>query len=365
MPEQEMLNLSWWTSPALTAMLPLFVLACGLLLPTYLTRVKRSELERLASSHSGIEATRPFRAASEASDHFGMGHYVLPVAFLTFQVTILSYLTFFGARITPLATDFLLGGAKVVDANGYQAYAMQTLCTVSYAFFGAFIWTIQNLISRIIARNVTPAAFYSMSINMLLAVVVATVLHHVYHGGLASSLGLPEAKDAPALMIVLAFFTGMAPNRTLKLLRSGLKLGGDDEAAQVPLTTLQGISPAIAFQLHELSIGGVQNLAEANPVELYMMTPAPIQACMDWVGQAQLHLFYADKVAALLPLGVRTILDFNGADDAILAGLTGWSEAQVTNAKARLERIPAFANLSGLNAVLLEAQPVPLPAAAA
>ncbi|MBF0324932.1 MAG: hypothetical protein HQL42_07645 [Alphaproteobacteria bacterium] len=350
-----MTQLMSWVSPALTAMMPLFVLACGMLLPTYLSRVKQSELERLATSYAGIERARGFQSAQQMADRFSVTHFIIPVAFTTFQVSILSFLTFYGARIDPLAKDFILGGADIVKGD-YQNYAMLTLCTVSFAFLGAFIWMIQNLVTRIVSRNINPATFYAMSVNILLATTLAAVLHHIYHGGLDEVMGLPSASDKPSLLIVMAFLTGMAPDIMLDKLRRGLKFfRSEGEAPSMPLTTIQGISSFTAFRLKEMGLDGVQNLAQTNPVELYMMTPASIQTCLDWVGQAQLQLSFPDKAAALGPLGVRTMLDFHAMDDAILAGLTGWSAEQVANAKRRVDQTPSFASLKELNGLLVGA----------
>jgi hypothetical protein len=340
-------------TPALTVMMPLFVLACGLLLPTYLTRIKTGELDRLRASYAGIDRARSFQAAEQANDRFSLTHYVIPVTFTTFQVTIMSVLTFYGARIDPLSKDFILGGADIIKGD-YQQYAVLTLCTVSFAFLGAFIWMIQSLVTRIVSRNINPATFYSMSINILLATTLAAVLHHIYHGGLDEVVGLPSASEKPSLLIALAFLTGMAPDIMLEKLRTGLKFTRPTgDAARMPLSSLQGISTSTEFRLKELSIDGVQNLALMNPVELYMMLPASIQTCLDWIGQAQLQLTYPDKVAALAPLGVRTITDFHGVEDSILAGVTGWSETHVAGAKARLRQTPSFAALQELNSLLL------------
>lgn len=348
-----MIELMSWVSPSLTVMMPLFVLACGLLLPTYLSRVKQSELERLAASYIGIDTARSFQSAQQMADRFSMSHFIIPVAFTTFQVSIMSFLTFYGARMDPLAKDFILGGADIVKP-GYQEYAMLTLCTVSFAFLGAFIWMIQNLVTRIVSRNINPATFYAMSVNILLATTLAAVLHHIYHGGLDEVMGLPSAAEKPSLLIVLAFLTGMAPDIMLDKLRRGLKFfRPEGEAPRMPLSAIQGISSFTEFRLREQGLDGVQNLAQTNPVELYMMTPASIQTCLDWVGQAQLQLTFPDKAATLVPLGVRTLLDFYAMDDSLLAGLTGWSKDAVVNAKRRMEQTPSFAALRELNGMLL------------
>ena len=179
-----MLELSGWVSPAMTVLMPLFVLACGLLLPTYLKQVKQGELAKLEACFEGISALRSYRAAIQATDRFSLWHYVIPVVFTTFQVALLSYLTHYGARFPMQSRDFILGGSDVATSADYQTYALLTLSTVSFAFLGAFIWMIQNLITRIMARNINPATFYAMSINIVLATTVAAVLHHIYHGGI-------------------------------------------------------------------------------------------------------------------------------------------------------------------------------------
>lgn len=349
-----MLYFADWVSPAMTVLMPAFVLACGLLLPTYLKQVKQGELDKLDACYVGIAQTRSYLAASQAADRFSLWHYVIPVAFTTFQVAILSYLTHYGARFAMQSRDFILGGADVATNVDYQNYALMTLCTVSFAFLGAFIWMIQNLITRIMARNINPATFYAMSINIVLATTVAAVLHHIYHGGIDTGLGLTNAADAPAIMIALGFLTGMAPDVALDKIRTGLKFSRSQQSPDhLPVTVLQGISSFTEFRMKEMGLESVQNLAQANPVELFMMNPASIQACLDWVGQAQLRLLLADKVSATVPLGIRTSLDFWFTDAAVLAPAIGWNADQITAARQRLMNNPAFAAAKELNDLLL------------
>ena len=358
-----MLDLAPWVAPAMTVLMPAFVLACGLLLPTYLKQVKQGELAKLQACYAGVAATRSFRAAIQASDRFALWQYVIPVAFTTFQVAILSYLTYYGARFPQQNRDFLLGGTDVATNVDYQTYALMTLSTVAFAFFGAFIWMIQNLITRIMARNINPATFYAMSINIVLATTVAAVLHHIYHGGIDTGLGLPNPADAPAIMIALGFLTGMAPDVALDKIRTGLKFGKPPTSANFqPVTTLQGISGFTEFRLKEMGMESVQNLAQANAVELFMMNPASIQTCLDWVGQAQLRLLAADKIDALLPLGIRTSIDFAQTPPEVLSAAMGWTVEQVTAAKERLQYNPAYTAIKEVTDLLIqedEAVPVP------
>jgi hypothetical protein len=74
---------------------------------------------------------------------------------------------------------------------------------------------------------------------------------------------------------------------------------------------VDGIDSYIKFRLGEYEIEDIENLALANPIQLFIETPYPLRKIIDWVGQAKL-LIEVDsaKISELRNLNVRTSLDF-------------------------------------------------------
>jgi hypothetical protein len=120
-------------------------------------------------------------------------------------------------------------------------------------------------------------------------------------------------------LLVLAFLIGFYPALGLNYLQERFALlrfksrsaSTDALARELPLDMVDGIDSYIKFRLGEYEIEDIENLALANPIQLFIETPYPLRKIVDWVGQAQLILEIDNaKVVELRSLNVRTSLDF-------------------------------------------------------
>lgn len=261
--------------------------------------------------------------------------YLLPVTF----VTILTFLGLFLLLLSPILYD-IIEGTVVKSAlwsgsdfwnDPVYGQEKRSIAIVAWALLGGYLNGAQYIYRRFATVDLTPGNFYSLGIRMVLATVVSLMLSYV----------LPDdGAFSPNLILILAFLTGMFPERGLKVLMSRVEkffpAKGSAEAENIPLEAIEGISYFHKLRLTEVGIDNVQNLANYDFLLLVIKTPFPIRILLDWVSQAKLMTEFREDTASLHKAGIRSALDLL---DAL---------------KANPGRIDEVARLTGLEKLLLE-----------
>lgn len=354
---------------SLIAILTLFVLLSGFLLPMYLRGLQQQELQRIKSVFSAIQHTAAFTAADSAAPTFNVFDYLTPVLFTAFIVFIFAAIAMFGAR-APALPDFILGGTQLFNGDAgdkagvtfLRTYEEGTLSMIVFAFFGSFIWSLQYILGRVMTRDISPGEFYKIALNMIFAIILAVAFRHSLSAIFGGELLHTVLESA---LPTLGFLIGLFPNFFLEWLVKQVQakwFGTETRSDPLDLKQIEGLSDFAIFRLKDLDIYNAQNLAFANPVTLYMRTRFGLTEAVDWVGQAQLLILFKFAQTTLLrDLNIRTIPDLAGCVTrepvgspvlASLASALGSSVERIRALALCLEDDPAYVRLRELRYAL-------------
>lgn len=189
------------------------------------------------------------------------------------------------------AAQILLQGLRSENGNAAAPFASTTALVMAAGFAGAYIWSVNYLILRIANFDLSPLSFLSTAAHILMTVFVSWVLRQV--------VATPDPGQAIAVAVLLGvvFLSGLYPSLGLNVLidrlPSWLRFKRDIPNASAiarsfPLDLLDGIDITVKFRLNGLDVADVQNLATANPLELFVETPYGFSQILDWMAQAQL-----------------------------------------------------------------------------
>ena len=249
---------------------------------------------------------------SAVRDEYAAADYRLPVIFATLISLVGFTYLFFGADL--LASEgenpiLLLNSIDLNDDVDSAQIRWQNLVVMTMAFVGAYVWSAQNIIRRLITGDLTPTIYYSTGMRMIYASFLSLML--------ALALSATPFDDAGReILPVVAFLTGMLPDQALIFIRSKSKVFGpspENQAAALPLDMIEGINGFHKSRLSEVGIDNAQNLAESSIIDLILKTPFNPLKLIDWIAQAKLYVYFPKKIHGLREIGLRTIFDYKAA----------------------------------------------------
>jgi hypothetical protein len=238
---------------------------------------------------------------------------VLPVVFASLVCLIGFGAVMFGVDVIsyhPAKRNVILT-ASLLEGSGANATELrwQSMVVLTMAFIGAFVWSCQNIIRRLVAGDLSPNAYYGAGLRMVFAALISLMLSYF----LSASPGSPYTRG---FLPVIAFLTGMLPEQALLYVTEKVKIFSFNKngvSPPLPLTMIEGISTFDRIRLAEVGVEDAQNLAEASLIDLLLKTPFAPGILIDWIAQAKLYTYFKDDIRMLRRAGVRNAFDYQRA----------------------------------------------------
>ncbi|MGB0956578.1 MAG: hypothetical protein ACPGZP_11365 [Panacagrimonas sp.] len=278
----------------LTAFVPL----TGLTYCSVRRKQRAAEIRRLLTQ---LKLNKDFREIHEVQQY--NWQYGLAV-FFAWLLSTSGLLVLFGAEGQSIAglAALTLGDAAYPRAGSRTVFAM--------AFVGGYLWGLQHLFRRYAQNDLIPSVYYSLSLRMIMAAVIALVIYNAY-GALAGVEGQQTAVDA-TLWPAMGFLIGLFPQRGLNWLVKRAPIFSTESelgAQPAPLEMIQGVNMHDVLRLQEVGIDDCYDLANADFIPLVLKTPYSARELADWILQAKLCAYVGESVSDLRQQGIRTITD--------------------------------------------------------
>ena len=279
---------------ALVGVYPLSYLA-------YRQVVSASQKKRLAEDFMLLGLHNRENAKREADEQYELAYSPKQYIWYILLIMLISALVMFGYAL------------PVNSAVG--AIDKPVLLLVFYAYLGAYVFSIQELIRRFNTEDLRPQVYSSILMRMLVAMAIVFVGAQILiaAGQTLNSGGSNGLTAAPEFWAaILAFLIGIFPKSGIewfqKLARTTLST--PEEVNSLPIRNIQGISTWHEARLVEMGIDDVQNLATVDIRRVLLSTRFDIQEVINWIDQAILYAKVREKYPRFKDAAISTFHEF-------------------------------------------------------
>lgn len=204
--------------------------------------------------------------------------------------------------------------------DDYIYILINTLTAFQFSFLGAYVYFIGLLVRSYFTLDMTPSIFISSSVRMMTGSLLALVLCFIFVEPKFTELNT-IADDMPTLdgmlikgLPVWSFFIGFFPSRGLALIENiSTKALGLMRIREfvTPLTDLPGMNYDHEIRLNREGYDNIENLANANALDLALRTGFSYQQLSQWIGQARLHGYLRNDYQIFVDrTGITSLDDF-------------------------------------------------------
>ena len=319
----------------------------------YVVRMRREKLRRLANEVPP-EMWRTHEASIRArvEQHFRFANY-MPSALLALVVValgvsiILLLKPVFGGTAGG-GVDYAKGGNILLlgpviqytpDSPVFYHRLVTSLIAFQFGFLGAYVYFIAHLVRSYFTLDLTPHTYVESTIRMVTASVLALIISFVLPLSSRCASATPPYECITHALPLAAFFLGYFPDRALlvieKLATKLIRALPATAYRSTPLSDLHGVSFAHEVRLNREGFDNVENLVQADPLELAVRTGFGFRELSHWIDQGWLRVHLGDDYDAFAKATgitdrseLREFLQrWEGKDDTGVERLSAWPGA--------------------------------------
>jgi hypothetical protein len=197
----------------------------------------------------------------------------------------------------------ILGDCIAQTASFSREYVHRlalSLTAFQFGFLGAYVYLVNDIVRGFFVLDLSPRTVVGASLRVVTASLVALVVSFT-----------PIATVTDNSMPALAFFFGLFPQTAIVFIRkwgAGILAAGSDDPNSIDLRKLPGMSPLHQSNLMREGYDNVENLSNARPFDLVLLTGFSYRQVRQWVGQAWLcmHMREQDYDDFVLRTGITS-----------------------------------------------------------